>query len=285
MNIHKFSAIISQLPNYCQSEAQIVAAVYFRLLSEKLVNEKDLVLEKPYPYDNAKKCDMFIAKSGESALDYWIEFKGYFSNETPQTRSRKHTQNNPVKDIHKLSTIIDEQSKKIIVLYMNVSFNPNNPTWDEIESLCAQNNIDYFSCLHEQYVKKPAIDGNPVAPEALNPANLQLPTVIDNLMNMPERHQWILKIIHFFYEANAKWPKNKDIYGFYNPTRDDQQNYHHSLASQACDACKSSTTSHLCETLRDDLGLISGNGRDGWLLTPLGRDVIAYFENNANLAY
>ena len=138
--IRYLEELINELTNSLYSESHVVAEIYYHLRNYKSLNSEKIILEKHYPDNIPRKCDIFI--DFESGI--WIEVKGYFKNETVNTRSGKHTKDksSPIKACDDLMKIKD--GIKLLIVYQNVVFNSKKYTWDYISKICSNANIRFL---------------------------------------------------------------------------------------------------------------------------------------------
>jgi len=120
-----------------QSEHHVVAEIYHRLRNLNLSPDK-IRIEYPYEHNKKLKCDLVILTKPE----VWIEFKGYFSSETTNTRSRKHTakDSSPFKDCERLRWV-KRPGRKTLFIYQNVDFQSKKYPWDLIKKECSKYDI------------------------------------------------------------------------------------------------------------------------------------------------
>lgn len=141
MDANMLRQLVEGLGPRMQSESQVVAELYHQLRSRIGLSPEHILLEAPYPHDAVLKCDMVIRAAG--APEVWIEVKGYFSTESPSTRSRKHTaeQSSPYQSCGKLCGL-PSGSYRAMIVYRNVEFEPiGGNSWESLEARCQRDGI------------------------------------------------------------------------------------------------------------------------------------------------
>jgi hypothetical protein len=134
--------IVENLPCGLCSEAHVVAEIYHKLRCDGNLSFHQIRLEWPYPTDRKWKCDIFL----DTGTGVWIEVKAYVKNETPNTRSGKHTKykSSPVTACNKLKE--NRCAKKILAIYQDVDYESRieGHRWSDIERQCRQHDIVFI---------------------------------------------------------------------------------------------------------------------------------------------
>ena len=129
-----------------QSESQVVAETYHQLRCKAGLKPDEVILEAPYSRNRKKKCDILVKQGLD--CEVWIEVKGYFASETPQTRSRKHTgkSSSPINACNRLLEV-GPGPIKVLIVYRNCSYKPRGSnSWGALEEFCHLKEILLVTC-------------------------------------------------------------------------------------------------------------------------------------------